>query len=744
MNAVPRRRSLAIIAVVVLVSALSFVRHPAVAANPPRVSHVVVAGVPGLRWDDLSPSATPALWELVGHSSVAALSVRSAARLTCPADGWLTLGAGNAAEWGLGSAADGCVREPASVEASSGGGFVVAQPLVVEHNRRLAWGAQPGALAESVGCTTAIGSGAAIAAARPVGRVDRYLASLPADPTAVLAFCPLSIVDLGVVHGSGVTRATALAKADADAARMLAHRPDQSLVIIAGLADTDGPSRLHVAIANGPGFTGGWLTSPTTHRSRYVQLIDIAPTALAALGQPRPGKHLTGQTLHRSEDRASDTASTVTSLADSDGQVRAQRDISGRFLLAVGIAEVLALLAAIPLLRRARDGGPRGPRPVPLRWRRVAEGVLTAVALAVPAALAADLAPWWRAAHPGLAFAGAWVTVLIAITAAALVGPARTHTLGTAAAGGTIAAVIVVVDVISGGWLQFNGVGGYLATDGTRYVGVGAIGLGVFLAGWMLTSATLAQSLDRRWRSAAVAVAGCVGVVIVGSPYLGSNAAGAIGLTAGACVATVMASGRWLTPIRLAAAVLTGVSVTAVLATVDALRPAAHRGSLGQFVTAIGDGTAGLAIQRAGTANVMAVVANPLTVPAVASAAIVFYLLSQHWGGLLRLFGLYPAVRATGVGLVIATVLGGAVNGSGLIVAGAAAATVVPLITLSAVRALAHADDRTLAVDPGAAPVLAPSLASASRRIRRSSPSVDVVTSDTGTGGAPPVPVVLA
>src|SRR5690348_11968096 len=61
----------------------------------PATAHVVVVGVPGLRWDDVDAQRTPALWRLMRAGSAGALSVRAAGPLTCPADGWVTLGAGN-------------------------------------------------------------------------------------------------------------------------------------------------------------------------------------------------------------------------------------------------------------------------------------------------------------------------------------------------------------------------------------------------------------------------------------------------------------------------------------------------------------------------------------------------------------------------------------------------------------------------------------------------------------------------
>src|SRR5215207_7487210 len=75
---------------------------PAQAAKRPAGSsdagYVIIAGVPGLRWDDVSADKTPTLWKLAQRGSIGSLAVRSAHVPTCPADGWVTLGAGNFAE----------------------------------------------------------------------------------------------------------------------------------------------------------------------------------------------------------------------------------------------------------------------------------------------------------------------------------------------------------------------------------------------------------------------------------------------------------------------------------------------------------------------------------------------------------------------------------------------------------------------------------------------------------------------
>ena len=73
--------------------------------------------------------------------------------------------------------------------------------------------------------------------------------------------------------------------------------------------------------------------------------------------------------------------------------------------------------------------------------------------------------------------------------------------------------------------------------------------------------------------------------------------------------------------------------------------------------------------------------------------------LLRPWGGLKRLFGIYPAIRAAAIGMVVATIMAGVLGGAALNVAAAAAATALPLLTVGAMRALEHAADRTRAVE---------------------------------------------
>ncbi|MGX6604728.1 hypothetical protein ACWKSP_21740 [Micromonosporaceae bacterium Da 78-11] len=673
--------------------------RPAAGDTPETVDYVIVAGAAGLRWEDLDPQRTPTLWREASLGSIGWLSVRSAQKITCPTDGWLTLGAGNYAAWREPPLTPGrCGPLAAEVTRPDGIGANVAnQRSVVRDNQdRFSFGAVPGALAESVRCTTAFGPGAAVAAARPFGRVDKYQPELPADPSKLLPLCQLSMIDLGTVTGSGAAREALVAKADATLARVVDARPDRSLLIVAGVSDTDRSSRLHLAIAEGPGWQGGWLTSAGTGRNSYLQLVDLAPTVLSALGKTPPEKLFAGRTATVVPGRPADLADAVQGDHNADQRAGAQFAVAKIFFTVLAVVQFLLFLLVIPVMVRARrHAGPRGPALPPRRLVATFEIALIAAALAIPAALLADAAPWWRAAHPAWVF-GLVTFALIAVgTAAVRLAPRYHRTLWPMGAAAAIGAVVVGVDLLTGARLQLNGVAGYSAIQGARYSGVGGVGLGVFVAGLLVVAGCLAQWVRKPWRPVIVVLLGGLGVVIVGSPYLGADPVGAIAVTAGVCVAAAISTGGWLTFPRFAWAALAGLAVTIGFAVLDLRRPELDQGSLGRFLTQLASGTGGPAMQRAATSNGQTLLDSPITILAVVGVLMLAFCQFSPWGGLNRVFGLHPALRASGAGITVTTLLAGVLGGSALTVAGAAAAAAVPAAVLTTLRVLLHAADRT-------------------------------------------------
>src|SRR6185436_20294155 len=107
------------------------------------------------------------------------------------------------------------------------------------------------------------------------------------------------------------------------------------------------------------------------------------------------------------------------------------------------------------------------------------------------------------------------------------------------------------------------------------------------------------QWMAKAYRPLIFVLLGGIGVVMVGSPYLGADPVGAIAVTAGVCVAAAISTGGWLTFPRFAWAAVAGLAVTIGFAILDLRRPALEQGSLGRFLSALGDGTGGPAMQRA-------------------------------------------------------------------------------------------------------------------------------------------------
>jgi hypothetical protein len=391
----------------------------------------------------------------------------------------------------------------------------------------------------------------------------------------------------------------------------------------------------------------------------------------------------------------------VTAPADADREAGAQRRVASWFFTVLTVVQVLIFAAIVPLLRRARRHTlPGGAPALPRRLVAVFEMLLVASALAIPAALVADAVPWWRADRAGLLFGAVLLVVLALVTALVTAVRPYQRTLGPIALVAGFSGLVIAVDVLTGAQLQLNGVAGYSALEGGRYAGIGTVGLGVLIAGALLTAGCLAQQVRRAWRPPVVVLVSGIGVMLVGSPYNGADPVGAIALTAGVCVAAAISTGGWLTFARLAWATLAGLGVTIGFAVLDLRRPPEDRGGLGRFLTSLWDGTGGLAMHRTGVANAVAFGTSPLTVLAVLSAVFVWLALLQPWGGLKRLYGLYPAVRAALAGIAVATLMAGLVGGAALNVAGAAAATTVPLAALAALRVLDHAADRTRPATP--------------------------------------------
>ncbi|MCA0145624.1 hypothetical protein [Blastococcus sp. LR1] len=728
----PARRAAALLVLLLaLLAGLSGIGQAAEepAAGEATVDRVVVIGVPGLTWADVDPERTPVLWEMAEESAIGALSVRAARSTSCLLDGWATLGAGNRARFpGTDEGLPPVPLPPAPVEPNAEGeqpeppaeppldtslthcglqervaavalgdpGATVAR--IAEDPGTVRFGAEPGALGEQVGCASVVGRAAALAAAAPGVRLIPATSVPPDDGelTGALTACPLSLVSLDQLTTAGrpgaeqtddgtepFPRTAALSRIDETLGRLqgaVQELPGETLVLLAGISEVnDGRSQLHVGIADGPGFDGGWLVSASTGRAPFVQLIDLAPTVLRALGLDVPAS-MNGQPLRVSGDRP-DLATAVTELERvNTSAVTHHRNTGLFFWIFVGTGAVV-VASGIALSRR--PGGPRA--------RRVLRLLCLVVASLPVASYLAGAVPWERAGSPLGALVGAFVAAALAVTAVAVLGPWRKRRLGPPLAVLAVTLATLVGDVLTGSHLELDGPLGYDAVVAGRFTGYGNLTFGLLSVSALAVTAAVATWLGRRVplerrrmvTAAAVVALGLVVVGVIGAPPLGRDFGGVLAALPGFLLLAMLLTGTRVTVTRLVAILAAAVLAVGAVAVLDWTRPAGERTHLGRFVEQVLTGEAWTVVSRKAEANVGILLNSPLAwmLPVAAVAAV--WLLRR--GGPLRgSAGLPPAdgavLRAALLATALSLAIGAAVNDSGVALPATAAALLVPLL----------------------------------------------------------------
>jgi hypothetical protein len=710
-------------------------------------ARVLVVGVPGLTWDDVDPDGTPELWAMAGDSAIGAMSVRAARSTTCILDGWATIGAGNRArvpgpDDGLppvplptvplpddqavpSATPDGTPSDPPVDTTLSHCGLqeraasvALADPqatvaVTAEDEGTARFGAEPGALGRSVGCATVSGRAATLAVAAegvPITRVDN-LPTEPAELAGVLTGCPLTLVSLDQLTDAGQpgvdttaegtdpqARAAALQRIDRAVGQLRAAAATldgDTLVILAGISEVnDGRPQLHVGMVSGPGFSPtGWLTSASTGRAPFAQLIDVAPTALAALGLDQPAS-MNGQPM-RSTGHRPELSQAVSQLDDANtGATVHHRNTGVFFWTLVLVSGGLVGFGMLVL------GGLRGGRRRSSAAWRYPLRVLAVAAAALPiATYLAGLVPWEASGAPVPVLIASLVAADLAVTAVALLGPWRRHRLGPALAVLAVTVGTLFVDVLTGSTLELDGLLGYDAIVAGRFTGYGNLTFGLMSVSALSITALLATLAGRRAgperarlaTGGTVLVLGFLTVGVIGAPGLGRDFGGVLAALPGFLVLAMLLARVRVTVLRLVAVLAAAVVAVGTVAVLDWTRPPADRTHLGRFVEQVLTGEAWTVISRKGQANLDILLHSPLAwmLPVAVFAA--------GWlvrpGGLLRTgpggpagsaAGLSPAqvfvVRAVLLSALLSLVLGAAVNDSGVALPATAAALLVPLM----------------------------------------------------------------
>ncbi|MEV7973724.1 hypothetical protein [Cellulomonas sp. NPDC089187] len=761
--AMPRRRLRAVLAIVlaavVLVTGWSTGR--ASAAETESGSPVVLIGVTGLRWDDIGSLTTPALWSLSREGSVGTSVVRSTRSFTCPSAGWLAVSAGGRSD-DL-SVADGTcrtLRDPLPDGAVPGWEDYQAATNASAYDSRL------GLLGETVSAAgltaTGIGPGAAIALAdaegTPVGthlRTPSDTDELRTQVTSALETTDLLVVDAGTVRDPGYqtrgrsgedgapaegegaapdvsgtdvviepTRAEQVQDIDAQIAAVLTavqRSADDPTVYVISLADSSRRAHLQLAAATGPAvgggqYAGGMLSSGSTRQDGFLQVTDVTPTLLSALGirDQAPSGALVGSVVSQRLDDDTATAR-VTYLIDQNRHAQAAKPlVSGFYVWWVALNLALYALVTVGLNNRVRQWFVRlldrwRPNRVRGRLRVTPERVLrtlriaAVVVSAVPVAtFLANLLPWWRSMSPGWALCGTVTGISVLIALLALLPPWRSSFLGPLGTVAGITALVLAWDVATGARLALDSMMGPGSLVAGRFYGFGNPAFALFATAMVLVAIALANPLarrGRRWTAAGVVLlVGLIATVVDGMPSIGADFGGPPALVPGFGIMALLVAGIRLNWRRVLAVLAAGAVVVIGIAMLDYARPADERTHLGRFIETVLDGGLWTVLLRKGQANLGILFGSEQTLLAIGGLLLVVLLLGRParnavdapdggpyaWlsaGAPLRRLSTDAPVLMPGlVGLAVTLFLGFALNDSGVVVPATGIGMAVPLL----------------------------------------------------------------
>jgi len=650
---------------------------------------VVVVGLSGLRWGDVSPSATPALWRLAGQGSVGNLVDYAVKPLTCPADGWLTLNAGARAQSDHTNAACGAFPQ---VTPSGSGATVPGLPALETYNHKFHnnpdWGLLSG---QTPGCATAAGPGAALALADRAGHVASYLPGPGQVTAAVLARCPLTVVDLGTL---GYTeRARQLATADAQLATIAAALPAGTTLLVTAPGAPSKPPHLQLALADGPGYSSGLLHAVSTRQPGLIVLTDLTPTVLGWLGATVPpqtvGAHVTRG------DRGP-LGATVQALTGRDTAEQVWRDTHDEFFWAYSLADA-AVLAAIGLA--SWGAAPEQRRRRARRWR-----VAGVFAAAVPAGtFLASLVPWSTTAHPAAWLYGVSVALALVIAGAALLGCRNRDPLAPLGVICLFTVAVLGVDVMTGSGLQLETPFGLSVLEAGRFYGIGNEALGIYGLSGLFGAAWLALVLLRRYPSSrrpavlAVAVVAVFAVFASGWPGFGGKVGGTIAMVPCFLLLAMAVAGVRLNWRRLLLAAVSGLALFVVFALISYFLPATGHSDIGRFAGDALHGHAGGLLLRKINSNIGSLSVNafsPLIPIVVVWTGLMLW--RPSWFRLTtmpRAFAAEPLLRPVLWVLWLLPVLGWLADDSGVIVPAAVLPFALPL-GIAILAAAAYGQDQ--------------------------------------------------
>jgi len=701
-----------------------------------RAESVLIFSIPTLAWADVNAKATPHLDALLSESVIADLSVRSVTRDTSATDAYTTLNAGTRAEGAPEGmlaflSPEGTLAQQFAVQTAklpaTGEVFNLGLVPILKINEPLLYGAEVGALGTALSqggvARSLIANGDHSAAPGQItyrreaslglmddqgiidsGEVGRRLLEdddeypfgvrynneevsdsvesflVPNSVVLVEASDMVRAAEaqlLATAAQQGVIRSQAITHSD-ELLGLLLKKVDLSktaVLVVAPNAADDGSS-LTVVGVRAPQVSAGLLSSGTTRRAGFVQTVDLAPSIASLLGVAIPSS-MEGTLMERKG--AGGTYEQRTKMLVSENEAAIFRDsVVGPASTLFVLVQLLLWVLAIVTFSRSSTG-----------LRKGVEIATLGVLAYLPITYLAGIFPfeqWGSAAFWAFVILGSAIvaSAIYALTQRFLVDPLLA-TLGSIL-------VLLSVDIVIGGPLQFNTVFGYTPTVAGRFNGMGNPAFSMFAASAIMASALIAYRVaGRRGIWLGIALLGWA-VLLDGAPFWGADVGGALAMIPSAGVTAWMLLGL---KVRARTAALWGaISVLAVigLGALDLTRPPAERTHLGRLLADIGtNGYEALntVVLRKLDANFSVLSSSVWTLMLPLVFAFIAYLFWKSPWRLQTIAERIPQERAAVAGLITAMVLGFALNDSGIAVPG----IMLGVISASLIHLMLRVDD---------------------------------------------------
>lgn len=693
----------------------------------PKAQRVLVISLPAVAWQDIQArkDQLPNLIRLLDHSAIGGLTTRAIDRKTTLADGYVTLGAGTRSVgtetntdgegFGVnepfGDTTAGQVFERRTGRDPRGGLVNLGIAGIVDKNKKELFDAEVGALGDKL--ASADWSRAVIANGDgydpeelPVGgyyrrqavsglmRSDGEVSAGAVGPELLVpdAQAPFGLRydneavlrafrDVWQQRSVVLVEASDLVREDAYRAfatpvqrdRLLTRALRSTDALIGGLlrevdAERDAvmvvgpvhPSRevrLTVAALRAPGVQPGLLRSGTTRRPGFVQLVDIAPTILDRIGLKAPDS-MEGRPFEI-RDEGGSASQRRDGIADADHAATFRDAVVA--VVAVLFVVIQGALAVAALLWLTRPGRRRG---IALHLAALSGlGFIAAVLLArlLPFQDWGDVAYW-----PALVLAAVGLAFLYRLAGR------RDPLTSLIVALGVIVGVLVL-DVLFGAPLQLSNPLGYSPLLAARFSGYGNLAYAALASSAVLLAGLLTHKIGGR-RGAWIAIALLAVVFVVdGAPMWGSDVGGVLSILPAFAVTGYLLLGIRIRLRNALLALFAAVIALVAFGLFDLTRPSDKRTHLGRlFETGQTRGWSGVStiIERKIYENLSVFLRSTWLLVVIIVLAFLAYLYSKHRDRLHAITDWVPELRASFIGFAIVSILGFAVNDSGIAVPG--------------------------------------------------------------------------